>query len=171
MNSKPDKDFSEAIVAKLNASSAKLPPEVAQRLDQSRHEALLKASVPETDGKFVNSIQQQLKRNESLPADLDRKLNQIRRAAVAKQANKNQSWFDKMQVLCAPFLANLSRTSALAGTACLTLTVAAIMYNGASPRGNLPLDPEIGLIASADELELYENLDFYLWLAENEVLN
>jgi|TARA_B110000971_G_scaffold91530_1_gene94175 hypothetical protein len=49
--------------------------------------------------------------------------------------------------------------------------VAALFYNSSAPTKTLPLDPDIGLITSADKLELYENLDFYLRLAENEFLN
>jgi hypothetical protein len=58
----------------------------------------------------------------------------------------------------------------MAATACVIITVAVLFYNAPAPTDSPPLDPNIGLIASADELELYENLDFYVWLAENEVL-
>lgn len=168
MNSKPNREFTDAIVVKLNQSSAELPFEIREKLDQARHDALLK--VPKSNDNLVSNIQQQLKQTEALPADLERKLNQMRRAAVAQQAN-SKSWLNRIQEFCSSLLPDLSATSAIAASACLTVTIAALFYSDFSPRDDLPLDPEIGLIASADELELYENLDFYLWLAENEVLN
>tara|TARA_B110000211_G_scaffold63208_1_gene72289 strand:- start:125 stop:388 length:264 start_codon:yes stop_codon:yes gene_type:complete len=32
------------------------------------------------------------------------------------------------------------------------------------------LNEEIGLVGTAEDIELYDNLEFYLWLAENESL-
>ena len=51
-------------------------------------------------------------------------------------------------------------------TACLTVTVVTLFYTSSNPGSEFSVDDELLLIASADELELYENLDFYLWLEE-----
>jgi len=158
MNSNLDKDFAAAMIAKLNQSAEEPPLAESQELAQARHNAVLQATGPETRTDLVGSIAQQLKESEVLPADIDRKLNQIRRAAIAQQTNK-QTWFARIQGAFTSLLSDLSATSAITATACLTLTIVALFYNGAGPGNNLPLDPEIGLIASADELELYENLD------------
>jgi len=56
-------------------------------------------------------------------------------------------------------------------TACLTVTIVSLFYTASRPAGTLPLEEEIALIASADDYELVENLDFYLWLADNGIPN
>jgi len=50
-------------------------------------------------------------------------------------------------------------------TACLLVTVVVLQWPDSARIS--PVDSDILLFASADEIELYENLEFYLWLAEN----
>jgi hypothetical protein len=49
------------------------------------------------------------------------------------------------------------------------VTVVSLFYVSSRPAGILSLEEEISLIASAEDIELYENLDFYLWLDENGI--
>jgi hypothetical protein len=50
------------------------------------------------------------------------------------------------------------------------VTAISIFYVNSRPTGTLTLEEEIDLVAAAEDIELYENLEFYLWLAENEFL-
>ena len=59
----------------------------------------------------------------------------------------------------------------MVATACVLVTVVSLVYVNGNSSGNLSLDDELVLVASADDLELYENLDFYLWLDENGFAN
>jgi len=55
-------------------------------------------------------------------------------------------------------------------TTCVMVTAISIFYVNSRPAGTLTLEEEISLVATAEDIELYENLEFYLWLAENESL-
>jgi hypothetical protein len=55
-------------------------------------------------------------------------------------------------------------------TACVVVTAISIFYVDSRPAGTVTLNEEIGLVATAEDIELYDNLEFYLWLAENESL-
>jgi hypothetical protein len=50
------------------------------------------------------------------------------------------------------------------------VTAISIFYVDSRPAGTVTLNEEIGLVATAEDIELYDNLEFYLWLAENESL-
>lgn len=169
---KHDHDLVQAIISRLDQSVDELDPVVTQRLDQARLSAFQSGNEALNENGLVSHIQQQLQKSEALPSEIEHKLNQIRRNAISQSAQKSDSLTDKAQKLYQfIFGANYRLTTGMAATACLTLAITALFYNSPVPTGTLVLDPDIGLIASADELELYENLDFYLWLAENEVLN
>ena len=66
-------------------------------------------------------------------------------------------------------LINPSFDRAVIAAACLFVTVSAVMLSEQSPVGPFDAQQDMMLVASADELELYENLDFYLWLEENGI--
>lgn len=169
---KQDHDLVQAILHRLDQSVEELDPAVTEKLNQARLCALELGHGAQNKNDLVANIQQQLQKSETLPSDIERKLNQMRRQALSQNAHSPDSLNEKLQTLYhSVFGSNYRLTATMAATACLTLTVATLFYNSSSPTGVLPLDPDIGLIASADELELYENLDFYLWLDENEVLN
>jgi len=125
----------------------------------------------QTENDVVAHIQLQLEKSETFPTEIDRKLNQIRRDAIAQNTQGSDSLKDKIQTLYQfIFGTNYRITAGMAATACLALAVAALFYDSSVPTDTLPLDRNIGSIASAGELELYENRDFYVWLTENEVL-
>lgn len=171
MTSRNDDILIQAMVSRLDRSVDELDPAIAAKLNQARLGALKARHGVQNENNLVSNIQQQLQKSEALPADVNFKLNEIRRKAVSRNTSNPASVTNKLQTLYqAIFGANYRLTAGMAATACLTLTVSALFYNAPPATNTLPLDPEIGLIASADELELYENLDFYLWLAENEVL-
>lgn len=171
MNSSNDDVFAAAIAEKLDQSAANLSLDLRKKLDQARYSAVATHASSQKNKDFVNSVQSQLAQSESLPADIERKLNQMRRRALTQKPQHSQNFLEKIQQSLSSFIPRTNFGTGMLATACLTLTVAALFYDGSVPRGEAPLDPELGLIASADELELYENLDFYLWLAENEELN
>ena len=78
----------------------------------------------------------------------------------------------KWQSLVSRFFAGgFPVTASMVATACVLVTVVSLVYVNGNSSGNLSLDDELVLVASADDLELYENLDFYLWLDENGFAN
>ncbi|MFT6093114.1 MAG: hypothetical protein ACJA2Q_001007 [Pseudohongiellaceae bacterium] len=171
MTGKQDHYLDHAIVRRLDQTIEELDPATTAQLDQARLSAIESGHAAQTENDFVAHIQLQLEKSEALPAEIERNLNQIRHNAIAQNAQSSSSLKDKIQTLYQLiFGTNYRLTAGMAATACLTLAVAALFYSSSTPTGTLPIDPNIGLIASADEFELYENLDFYVWLDENEVL-
>ncbi|MFT4886018.1 MAG: hypothetical protein ACJAY7_000728 [Pseudohongiellaceae bacterium] len=166
-----DHDLDHAIVSRLEQTIEELDPAITAQLDQARLSAIESGHAAQTQNDFVAHIELQLEKSEALPTEIERKLNQIRRDAIAQNARGSNSLKDKIQTLYQfIFATNYHLTTGMAATACVTIAVAVLFYNSSTPTDTPPLDSNIGLIASADELELYENLDFYVWLAENEVL-
>lgn len=171
-SNKRDDQLVQDILNRLDQSIEDLDPAVTQKLNQARLCAFQSDNRAQNESSLVSHIQQQLQKSEALPTEIENKLNQIRRKAISQDTQSSDSLTDKAQSLYQLICGvNYRLTAGMAATACLTLAVVALFYNSPVPTGTLVLDPDIGLIASADELELYENLDFYLWLAENEVLN
>lgn len=169
MNSTQDKDFIKSVVYALDQSAIELEPELTQRLDKARRQAVT-AMQNAADAEMLGRIQDKLNDSESLPADVQQKLNQIRQQAV-EQAPNRKPLLETAQDIFNSLLNNTGLTAGMVATACLTLTVATLFYSSSDSPVISAMDEDLGLIASADELELYENLDFYLWLAENELLN
>ncbi|MFK7864769.1 MAG: hypothetical protein AB8B95_11150 [Pseudohongiellaceae bacterium] len=171
MNSEEEQIFVTAIKNRLDQSAADLSPDLLANLNQARFAALAKTADRQSEDEFVQATQRELQQSETLPADVERRLNQIRRAAVAQHPKNRQSFTQEILKKLKFSIPRLNFSAGMMATACLTLTVGALFFGESAPPRSTPLDPELGLIASADELELYENLDFYLWLAENEDLN
>ncbi len=92
------------------------------------------------------------------------------RMQLPDAAAKNSLLSRIQQLFQSVFETNRAMTS-MAATACVMVTVVSFFYVSSRPTGILSLEEEIGLIASADDIELYENLDFYLWLEENGMPN
>lgn len=168
-----DSQFINSITQQLDKHASKLDPSILSRLDSAREQALsvLNEQV-EAEGHVVDTVVSQLKESEALPMSVELKLNQIRKQALSRPQSQAFSVSLYLRERYKNLLAQgIGLTSGMIATACLILTVAALFYRGGESNGIIPIDEEMGLIASSEELELYENLDFYLWLAENELLN
>jgi len=175
-----DDDFVRAICSQLDASIAHLDPAVTARLDQLREAALVpvahtpRAAVSDT---LAENVRNTLNTEAALPADINVRLDAARRRAVARMQQRSSY---PLFVLAAQIKYSLSSLMDLTrialpvkmlATACLTVTIVSLFYVNSRPAGTLPLEEEMVLIASADDFELVENLDFYLWLADNGIPN
>lgn len=130
---------------------------------------------------------------ERLGKGIQTRLDAIRHQAVAAHARSSHaqvveqiSLFGRIRAYLATFSPDQLSFAAATGmiaSSFVVVTAIALLYTGSMPnmapdeRANsdtrlvdtLAVEEEIGLLASAEDLELYENLDFYLWLAEAEL--
>jgi len=158
---------------------------------------LVDESLDTAEEHLVTEVQKTLNANSALSPGIELRLSQIRQQALArleisapaKQRSEGQLASqtiggDSQNNLQSNFKSGLAKIRALlngssysapAGmfaTACVLLTVASLFYVagrpiGSQPNASLPVEKEISLISSADDIELYENLEFYLWLADS----
>lgn len=170
MNRLSDNDLIREICTRLDASCANLPVELEQRLDAMRQRALIQQGTAELqpDPSF------RLESGHELSPAIESRLNAARRRAIAHyQTQQSEShsgefaqWLD---ALINPL--RFARSASILATACVLVTVVSLFYVASRPESLLPIDEEMGLIASAGDFELYENLEFYLWLAETGLPN
>lgn len=177
MNKLAEEVFIQEVCKHLDASIAHLPQNIALQLNESREAALLIEAhlIPQDKKRLGNATGRELDDDAALSPDIEARLDQIRQLAVAKfeqqQLTKETRGFSfstwiKTQVDSF----NFSASAGMLATACVLLTAISIFYVNSRPAGTLTLEDEIGLVATAEDIELYENLEFYLWLAENESL-
>lgn len=166
----------------LDHSTAALSPTVSRRLDNIRQAALARVSVREAvnegDEELLVPVRASLDDSlEALSSDITGQLNQLRRSAVARARQAPEpTQYNGFEVF-RTFVASLSRRGRLTipvsafATACVVLT-AAILFDSIPGLNRVsPDELDVLLVATSDEIELYENLDFYLWLADNELLD
>ena len=176
MNKLSDQQFIEEIRTRLESSIAQLDPSINERLDSMRRQAMALESVgvgAEEETMVVN-VRKKLDENGLVAPEIEARLDHIRQQAIARMKTPaslgQRSLFIRVQeTLHSLFASNrLAMPAGVFATACVMVTAVSLIYVSSRPTGSLPLEEEISLIASADDIELYENLDFYLWLAEND---
>ena len=184
MNRMTENEFLSAIRLHLDKSIAQLDANIALQLDSMREQALNPtgkvvvdlAELRATD-KLVQTIRTNLEHSASVPAEIEARLDDIRRRAMAKlELSREKSLHSPAAALLQQLGVLLDSfkfpiPAGLVATACVMVTAVSLFYVALKPTGSLSFEEEISLIASADELELYENLEFYLWLAETELSN
>ena len=108
---------------------------------------------------FLQQLKSRLDEDtEALDAETLSRLNRSRQAAL-QQLDKKKSWFSMPAWM--PATGGLATVMLLTGVLMFKAEdVAVITDNGAV---------EMEIIAAQDSFELYEQLDFYLWLAEEDV--
>jgi len=119
-------------------------------------------------------VSRELNKNAAAPPEIEARLDQIRHRAIAKfeqiESQKKKSSSSALSSwLKSKFDSfNLLASAGMLATACVLITAISIFYVNTRPAGSLTPEDEISIVASAEDIELYENLEFYLWLAENE---
>jgi len=159
------------VAAELDASLGALTPLECGQLDSARHAALLRAGIASTmhAGKSSGHARALLADSaEQLPGDVRERLDGIRAQAMSKaraaqrapSAPQIAQWLGLPRTFAVP-------AGAFASVCAFVITLA-IFTPGETPEA-LPvaLSEDGVLIASAEELELYQNLEFYQWLADN----
>ena len=139
--------FLAKVVRRLDGSLAHLPQGIEGRLDSVRQAVMLQASEPQ------------------IPESVTMRLDEIRaaamqRASAARQANG--PWWRRWspQGFAVPM-------SAFASLCVLVTTLAIFNLSGTPATMPLVVAENSLVLASEDEIELYENLEFYQWLADN----
>lgn len=178
MNKLAEEILVQEICRHLDASIAHLPRSTVRYLAEGRQAALLQnAHLGSQDvAGLVQTVSKELDDSSALPPNIEARLDQIRHSAVARfeqlqEKSTETSRFSMPTWIKTQFDSFSFTTSAgMLGTACVLVTAIAIFYANSRPAGTLTLEEEISLVATAEDIELYENLEFYLWLAENESL-
>ncbi len=115
-------------------------------------------SCENRDLEFIEYARQELDETVShLDAELQSRLTRARYKAL-EQKPSSLRWFPGWM---------LNPAGGLVAVACLMLAVTlTLKHNPVAQKGTVLEDLEI--LATNDQLELYEELDFYAWLAEEE---
>ena len=187
MNKMTENEFLSASRLHLDKSIAQLDADIALRLDSMREQALDpsgKVAValdelqdPRATDKRVQTIRTNLEHSASVPPEIEARLDDIRRRAIAQlELSREKSLhspasglLQQLGVLLDSF--KMPMPARLVATACVMVTAVSLFFVASRPPGAFSFEEEISLIASADDIELYENLEFYLWLAETELPN
>ena len=166
--------FLAKVVQTLDSSLVRLPMEFEERLRSARQAALLQ--VPQLDSedsavtsdfaRALESSEQQIPesvklRLDGIRADAMRKASEALGKANAEHKGSGWRWTRwAPQGFAVP-------ASAFASICVLVTTLA--IFNPSEPLETMPLAvaEDSLVLASEEEIELYENLEFYQWLADN----
>ena len=178
MNKLDEEVLVQKVCGHLDARIAHLPQPVEQFLTESRQAALLQnAYLGSHDAAgLAQAVSKELDENSALAPDIEARLDQIRHNAVARfeqlqeEATETSGFSLSAWIKTQVDSFNFSASAGMLATACVMVTALSIFYVNSRPTGTLTLEEEIGLVATAEDIELYENLEFYLWLSENESL-
>lgn len=115
-------------------------------------------SEEQQDREFIDAVRRDLDRTaEGLDAGIQSRLTQARYAAL-EQKSAPRAWFAGW---------SWKPATALAATACLALALS-FTLNHAPVSEKGPGLEDMEVLTANDQLELYEDLEFYAWLAEEE---
>lgn len=185
MNKLSEEQLLAEIRLRLDRSIESLEPGFAARLDAARESAvsLSPAQHRQTSGNedslLIGSMLDSLDSSSELLPELENRLDQIRHQAMARLSERQESRGRRLSLsgwleAARDFLFNsVNYPLGMVATACLTVTVVSVFYISSLTDSSMGVgaEEEILLLASADDIELYENLDFYLWLEEVEQAN
>jgi hypothetical protein len=171
--------FIARVKARLDQHMLDVAPELGNQLSVIRKQALERQPGEENidHSLMLDSIANRLDEDFEPAVDIQQRLHRARRMAVARAEERDQrrpwrlvfpEWLQSAFAISGNLI-NPSLDRALIAAACLFVTVSAVMLSGQSPVDPFDAQQDMMLVASADELELYENLDFYLWLEENGI--
>jgi len=176
MNKLSEEQFLAEIVSRLDRSTVDIGTHLESRLDEIRTNAVNTTHFQTgiDDEPLIDSVVNTLDDNEILAPEIENRLDSIRQNAIARMntvdRNVNVTLVDRIKdVIEERFSIGFAVPASMFATACVMVTVVSIFYVSSQPAGELSLEDELTLLASAEDIELYENLDFYLWLAENGI--
>lgn len=178
MNKLDESILVQEICKHLDLSIAQLPESAAQQLHASREAAIAQLAQPSLadEDSLAKLLSRELNENNQVSEEIDARLNLIRQNAVARFEKQQAAANDGGAFSALAWLRSqrdafsFPAAAGMLATACVLLTVVSLFFVNSRPAGTLTLEEEIGLVATAEDIELYENLEFYLWLAENESL-
>jgi DNA anti-recombination protein RmuC len=166
MIQRSDEEFIAAVSRMLDRSLEQLDPAIQQRLDSARQQAQSQDSLADS---LPHAAHQSLDRQSEISPEVEARLDQIRQRALDRMPRpaENRQRRSLVEMISEGLQLRAWQLSAgMLATSFVLVTAISLL-----PYGNnteLSLDQELALLATEDDIELYENLDFYLWLAENE---
>ena len=158
----------------LDGNLLEIDGATTSRLDAARYAALDQLDPGYSTAHADPLIQKARQILNDSAVDMDKetaaRLDQIRARAIS---SKSETSAGNLRRFIATFVPqnSFSMSASMFATACVLVAAVSLFYVNPNSTSTLSLDEEISLIDSADDLELYENLDFYLWLAENGLPN
>ncbi|MDP1931537.1 MAG: hypothetical protein Q8L60_08775 [Gammaproteobacteria bacterium] len=173
-----DEIFVRRAAVVLSASIADVSPLIMERLDSMRRSAVASANMDFTDA----DMSAVYRRTDSLPANVTTRLDDIRARAMQRATQQLKQPDSGMLGRLRERLGSFSFGVPAGAFASVCVLVTTLAIFNARDQGLdssresigstqesllLALAEDVYLLASADELELYENLEFYQWLAEN----
>lgn len=176
MNKTDHDHFVKSICAHLDTCVEQIDPAIHTRLDAYRGRAVAAGSViatAEDDSVFANDVRRRLAGQATLPPSVASRLDAARKQAVTtmrqQQANSVGSLAARARYAFNTMVAGslFVRPANMIATACVMVTAVSLFFVTLQPAGTYITDEELALIAATDDFELVENLDFYMWLAEN----
>ena len=185
MNKLSEEQLLAEIRLRLDRSIESLDDGVALRIDAARESAVslsqsAQSVLPAGDeSRLPDGVLDSLDDSLQVSPGIEKRLDQIRRQAMtrlsAQQERRRSNLFmPGLLERARAFLPNsLDYPLSMIASACLTVTVVSLFYlrSVTDPAIGAGTEEEFLLLASADDIELYENLDFYLWLEEIEQAN
>jgi len=158
----------------LDKSVTELDVAIKARLDESRQRALLIKQVSEPMDEGLERIVEASKvslddSSHILTSEVSQRLDAIREQALTQPVKIGTPDAKSFTEYVRRFFTNLRLAVPVSGfaTAFVLVVVVSLVYQNSGPTGSLFIDDDIVLFASADDIELYENLEFYQWLADN----
>ncbi len=117
--------------------------------------------IKDNENKLETNIRQSLDESvDTLDANTLSKIRQIRAQAIEmareKADSRHKNWLLNKQGI---FVGGLA-------TACVMVFAVMVLLKSPTPMQAVPVD-DIELISSSDDLELFEDLEFYEWLEED----
>lgn len=161
-----DSDFIVYVRSLLDTSLAQIPHSTQSQLSSAKLAAIESAQQSRAT---VNSVKQLGERD--LPLEIQHSLDGIRLRALGRAARRSRSdalasrWTQPWMSV---------RSGGVAAFASVCILVTGVLLVGARESVDvvpLAVMEEAWVLASEEELELYENLEFYQWLAENGLEN
>ena len=156
--------FVSRIRRRLDGGLEHLDDKTMARLDAARDRALAQADT-------VATVSAALTPQTALPAEIESRLDAIRRQAVSRLREPESGTAIRRPWYA---LANLFHdrpwATGMVMAAFVAVTTTSLLLLD-RPADSLSLEEELTLVTSAEDIELYENLEFYLWLTENGLPN
>lgn len=165
-----DERFAARVVAMLDSSIEALPPHIEARLNSMRSATLARAAGPDVFVRSAGLILSSEEAAEGLPPSVSARLDDIRaqalqRAARQLEQSSHPAGWGVLARLLKPQLG--IPVGAFASVCVLVTTLALLTVREPNEVVPVAMNEEGLVLASADDLELYENLEFYQWLADN----
>jgi hypothetical protein len=170
MGKPDDEHFTARVAAALDSSIEELPPRIEARLDSMRSTALARVAGHDAFIRSAGMVLSSEEAAEGLPPFVSARLDDIRAQALQLAARQLQQ---KLQVTGWGVLSRLLNprlgipAGAFASVCVLVTTFTLLTVRDPDEVMPAAMNEEGLVLASADDLELYENLEFYQWLADN----